>query len=168
MKTELYDFDNIGYAEELWERYRQDRETVPPEWRRYFDALEQPEPVDLTRGMRQLHQGFGPGGKVCAGCGRAEAMSFLQYNVSLLVRNYRVRGHLLAKVNPLGNRRTPLPELTPSYYGMTDEDLELLFNFGHISGKEALPLREIIEILKETYTGFIGVQFMHIDALNER
>ena len=52
---------------------------------------------------------------------------------------------------------------------MTEEDLDLLFNFGHISGQsEAMPLREIIEILKETYTGFIGVQFMHIDALEER
>lgn len=168
MNTELDDLDNIGYAEELWQRYRQNREAVPPEWRAYFEALEQPEPVDLTRGRQQLHQGFGPGGKVCAGCGRAEAMSFLQYNVSLLVRNYRVRGHLLAKVNPLGNPRTSLPELTPSYYGITDDDLGLLFNFSRISGDGALPLREIIEILQETYTSHIGVQFMHIDALNER
>ncbi|OGR19870.1 MAG: 2-oxoglutarate dehydrogenase E1 component [Desulfobacterales bacterium GWB2_56_26] len=168
MKTEYPLFDNIDYAEELWQQYRQDPETVPPEWRGYFEALERPAPPDLTLGMQQLHQGFGPGGKVCAGCGRAEAMSFLQYNVSFLVRNYRVRGHLLAKVNPLGNPRTSLPELDPAYYGMADEDLDLLFNFGHISGKEAIPLREIIDILKETYTGFIGVQFMHIDALDER
>ena len=41
-------------------------------------------------------------------------------------------------------------------------------DFGHISGQKALPLREILAILKETYTGYIGVQFMHIDALNER
>ncbi len=168
MKTELYDIDNIGYAEELWQRYRRDPEDIPPEWREYFDSLEHPEPVDLSRGIEQLHQGFGPGGKVCAGCGRAEAMSFLQYNVSLLVRNYRVRGHLLARVNPLGNPRTSLPELSPSYYGMTDEDLELLFNFSQISGNRALPLREIIGIMRDTYTGSIGVQFMHIDALNER
>ncbi len=105
---------------------------------------------------------------MCARCGRAEAMSFLQYNVSLLVRNYRVRGHLLAKYNPLGNPRTSLPELDPKYYGMSDQDLDLLFNFGHISGEKGMPLRQIIQILQETYTSFIGVQFMHIDALNER
>lgn len=169
MKTEqLYDFNNIGYAEELWQRYRRDPQAVPPAWQEYFDGLEQPEPVDLRRGRQQLYQGFGPGGKVCAGCGRAEAMSFLQYNVSLLVRNYRVRGHLLAKVNPLDNPSLSLPELDPAYYGMTDEDMDLLFNFGHLPGRESMPLREIIGILKDTYTGHIGVQFMHIDSLNER
>ncbi len=174
MKMEPPSIDNIGYAEQIWRLYRQDPQAVPPEWRDYFDELRQSEPPTpeisprLALGRHQLHQGFGPGGKMCAGCGRAEAMSFLQYNVSHLVRNYRVRGHLLAKVNPLGNPRSSLPELEPGYYGMTDDDLDLLFNFGHISGQQALPLREIIQILKETYTGFIGVQFMHIDDLSVR
>jgi 2-oxoglutarate dehydrogenase E1 component len=174
MKIELPGIDNILYAEELWQVYRRDPQAVPPEWRQCFDELSrsahaQPEiSPRLDLGRHQLRQGFGPGGKICAGCGRAEAMSFLQYNVSHLVRNYRVRGHLLAKVNPLGNPRSSLPELEPGYYGMTDDDLDLLFNFGHISGQQALPLREIVRTLKETYTGFIGVQFMHIDALTER
>ncbi len=174
MKSESPSIDNIEYVEEIWECYLQDPQSVSPEWQRYFDELVQSgEAVSgispgLELGRQQLRQGFGPGGRLCAGCGRAEAMSFLQYNVSLLVRNYRVRGHLQAKVNPLGAPRSSLPELEPEYYGMTDADLDLLFNFGHISGQKALPLREIIRILKETYTGFIGVQFMHIDALNER
>jgi 2-oxoglutarate dehydrogenase E1 component len=167
-------FENIRYLEEVWRRYLENPDSVSPEWQAYLTELEDEgrSPADISpriaMGHKQLHQGFGPGGKLCAGCGRAEAMSFLQYNVSLLVRNYRVRGHLLAKFNPLGNPRTFLPELDPKYYGMSDEDLDLLFNFGHISGQQALPLREIIQILQETYTGFIGVQFMHIDALHER
>lgn len=179
MKGTSTSSENIFYIEEIWERYQKDPDSVSRKWQTYFEqanfaeleeAGQGPPGVSsrLAKGHEQLHQGFGPGGLVCAGCGRAEAMSFLQYNVSLLVRNYRVRGHLLAKYNPLGNLRTSLPELDPKYYGMSDKDLDLLFNFGHISGQKALPLRDILQTLKETYTGFIGVQFMHIDALNER
>jgi 2-oxoglutarate dehydrogenase E1 component len=174
MKIEPPSFYNIEYEEKIWQLYRQNPLAVSPEWQVYFNNLVKEErsiqkvSPGLTVGRQQLHQGFGPGGKICAGCGRAEAMSFLQYNVSLLVRNYRVRGHLLAKVNPLGNPRTSLPELKPSFYGISEDDLDLLFNYGHISGQKALPLRQILLVLQETYTGAIGVQFMHIDALNER
>ena len=175
MKVDPPNFDNTDYVETIWHLYQQDPQAVSREWRIFFDKLGEVGQATTTEispglalGRHQLRQGFGPGGKICAGCGRAEAMSFLQYNVSLLVRNYRVRGHLQAKVNPLGDPASSFPELEPGYYGMTDEDLDLLFNFGHISGQKALPLREIIQILKETYTGFIGVQFMHIDALGER
>ncbi|KAB2887512.1 MAG: 2-oxoglutarate dehydrogenase E1 component [Desulfobulbaceae bacterium] len=174
MEIETFDIQNIGYVEQVWQRYQQDPYAVSAEWRNYFDELgrvgeaAEVAPPAPALGRQQLRQGFGPGGKLCAGCGRAEAMSILQYNVSLLVRNYRVRGHLLAKVNPLGNPRITLPELQPEHYGMSDEDLDLLFNFGHISGQQAMPLHRIIEILKDTYTGFIGVQFMHIDSLAER
>jgi 2-oxoglutarate dehydrogenase E1 component len=175
MKVDPPNFDNIEYVEVIWHLYQKDPQAVSKEWRIFFDKLGEAGQAATTEisprlalGRHQLRQGFGPGGKICAGCGRAEAMSFLQYNVSLMVRNYRVRGHLQAKVNPLGNPPSSLPELEPEYYGMTDEDLDLLFNFGHISGQKALPLRKIIQILKETYTGFIGVQFMHIDDLGER
>jgi 2-oxoglutarate dehydrogenase E1 component len=142
MKIETLDIQSIGYLEEVWRRYQQDPYSVSAEWRKYFDELGQSgqqaevaQPAAPVLGRQQLRQGFGPGGKLCAGCGRAEAMSFLQYNVSLLVRNYRVRGHLLAKVNPLGSPTPSLPELQPEYYGMSEEDLDLLFNFGHISGQ---------------------------------
>jgi 2-oxoglutarate dehydrogenase E1 component len=174
MDDKFTSFENIHYIEEVWERYRENPGSVSSQWQSFFAEFENERRVStdisprFVKGREQLHQGFGPGGKVCAGCGRAEALSFLQYNVSLLVRNYRVRGHLLAKFNPLGNPRTFLPELDLEYYGMSAEDLKLVFNFGHISGQKAMPLRRIIKILQGTYTGFIGVQFMHIDSLNER
>ncbi|MCB2217890.1 2-oxoglutarate dehydrogenase E1 component [Desulfofustis glycolicus] len=175
MKVASPTIHSIDYIEEIWQRYQQDPYGVSASWREYFDKLGQarssvqatPLPP-IALGKKQLSQGFGPGGKLCAGCGRAEAMSFLQYNVSLLVRNYRVRGHLLAKVSPLRRPPRSFPELEPEYYGMSEEDFDLLFNFGHISGQQAKPLRSIIEILKKTYTECIGVQFMHIDALVER
>ncbi len=174
MNDNFASFENIQYIEEIWQRFQDNPDSVSHGWQAYFAELEEDNPVlpgtsaGLATGRAQLHQGFGPGGLMCTRCGRAGAMSFLQYNVSLLVRNYRVRGHLLAKFNPLGNPRTSLPELDPKYYDMSHEDLDLFFTFDDISGQKVLPLREILQLLKETYTGYIGVQFMHIDALNER
>ena len=175
MKVESLNIHSLDYIEKMWQRYQLDPYGVSATWRTYFAELgrdgpsvEPVPPPPVVLGRQQLHQGFGPGGKLCAGCGKAEAMSFLQYNVSLLVRNYRVRGHLLAKVSPLEMPPRSLPELELDYYGMSEEDFDLLFNFGHISGQQAMPLRRIFEILKKTYTEYIGVQFMHIDALVER
>ena len=174
MTDQFTSFENISYLEQIWQRLHDDPASVSPRWRAYLDETAKDRPVvpdtsvGLQKGREQLHRKVGPGGPMCAQCGRAGAMSFLQYNVSLLVRNYRVRGHLLARFNPLGNPRTFLPELDPKYYDLSREDLDLFFTFASSSGQKALPLREIIEILKETYTGYIGAQFMHIDALHER
>ena len=174
MERDFLSFENINYIEKIWSRYREDPHCVSPRWQSYFSEIRSdttassPGPVPLTTGRKQLHQRFGPAGKVCAGCGRAEALSFLQYNVSLLVRNYRVRGHLLAKFNPLGAVHPPLPELDPEYYGISEKDMDLVFNYGNIPDQKPMPLWEILEVLKATYTGYIGAQFMHIDALHER
>ncbi len=174
MTDQFTSFENIYYLEEIWQHFQDDPDSVSPRWRAYFvqytkDQLVVPvTSVGFEKGRAQLHRKFGPGEQMCSQCGRAGAMSFLQYNVSLLVRNYRVRGHLLAKFNPLGNPRTFLPELDPTYYDLSSEDLDLFFAFGDISGQKSLPLREILQILQETYTEYIGVQFMHIDALHER
>ncbi len=173
MNTDFQSFDNLNYLEENWHRYCKDPNSVASSWQSYFsgissDTASSPGSVALTTGREQLHQRLGPGGKVCSGCGRAEALSFLQYNVSLLVRNYRVRGHLLAKFNPLEAVRAHLPELDPDYYGISEKDMALLFNYGNMPDHKAMPLREILQILKETYTAHIGAQFMHIDALHER
>jgi 2-oxoglutarate dehydrogenase E1 component len=165
---------NLAYVEQIWEQYKKDPDSVGYDWRVYFEAFESSDAFiegtspKVAIGHKQLLQGYGPGGKVCAGCGRAAAMSLLQFNVSHLIRNYRVRGHLTAKINPLGGNERVLPELDPSYYGMSEEDLDLIFNAGHMSPHRPLKLREIISNLKETYCGAIGAQFMHIDSLKAR
>jgi 2-oxoglutarate dehydrogenase E1 component len=164
----------LSYIEDVWQQYLTDANSVPDDWRDYFERLKQSDfyidgtSPKISIGHEQLYQEFGPGGKACAGCGRAAAMSLLQFNVSQLVRNYRVRGHLIAEVNPLGSSSVFLPELTPSYYGMTEDDLNLRFTVGEMSAGESMTLRQIIANLKSTYCKAIGVQFMHIDGLEER
>lgn len=85
-------------------------------------------------------------------------------HVMLMINAYRVRGHLLASINPLGFETYYYPELNPAYYGFTIWDLDRVFHCDDSWEKNELPLREIIEILRETYCGTIGIEFMHIQS----
>ena len=81
----------------------------------------------------------------------------------MLIRAYRVRGHLIAKFDPLGlEGRVEHPELDPRHYGFTDADMDRPIFIDHVLGLEMATLREILAIVKETYCGSIGVEFMHI------
>jgi len=164
---------SLSFIEELYEEYLRDPAAVPEQWRGYFEQLDGKEgrqPGDGPRfliGRDQLRQPHGPGGASCARCGRTFAMNTLQYRVTEMVRNYRVRGHRIANVNPLAESALSLPELEPSYYGFVEDDLDLEFSAGSLSPRP-LELREIVKRLRATYCGSIAVQFMHIDELAER
>lgn len=89
-------------------------------------------------------------------------------SVLQLIRAYRVRGHLQADVNPLGSTWEPHAELDPSTYGLTIWDLDREFPTGGLGGEETLPLRDILDILRRTYTRKIGIEFMHISSPEEK
>jgi 2-oxoglutarate dehydrogenase E1 component len=95
-------------------------------------------------------------------------MNDLQHRVDRLVREYRVRGHAMAKIDPLGIPRSYQPELEPYFHDFTDEDMDRTFVTGTIHGVNERTLREILELLRNTYCRSIGVQFMHIDDLAVR
>ncbi|MEM6756074.1 MAG: thiamine pyrophosphate-dependent enzyme, partial [Planctomycetota bacterium] len=95
----------------------------------------------------------------------ASAVAGVQFRVDQLIRNYRVRGHIIAQVDPLGRRLESLPELDPAYYGFTDADLDRPFIASNLSGRT---LREIIAQLQATYCSDVAAQFMHIDNLQVR
>jgi 2-oxoglutarate dehydrogenase E1 component len=81
----------------------------------------------------------------------------------MLIRSYRVRGHLEARLDPLGLQiPPPHAELDPRSYGFTDNDLDKPIFIDNVLGRETATLREIQTILRETYCGSIGVEFMHI------
>ena len=88
-----------------------------------------------------------------------------QDRVDQLIRAYRVRGHLIASLDPLGLPKEIYPELNPAYYGFVQADLDMLFSSTTIPGSPTMRLRDIIAHLQKTYCGPIGVQFMHIDDL---
>lgn len=91
-----------------------------------------------------------------------------QDRVDQLVRAYRVRGHMIARIDPLGMPRADHRELDPEYYKLTGEDLDRTFSSRTIFGTETLTLREIIERLHNTYCRSIGVEFMHIHDIEPK
>jgi 2-oxoglutarate dehydrogenase E1 component len=105
---------------------------------------------------------------VATGTAGEERVAFLQDRVDQLVRAYRVRGHLMAEIDPLGRPRPGLPELDPQFYHLTEADMDRSFSTDTIEGPQSMSLRQIIKRLRNTYCRSIGVQFMHMDDLRSR
>ena len=81
----------------------------------------------------------------------------------MLIRAYRIRGHLLAKLDPLQLSEEDIhPELDPATYGFTEADYDRPIFINHVLGLEIATLREILDVVKRTYCSTIGVEFMHI------
>ncbi|MCX8051587.1 MAG: multifunctional oxoglutarate decarboxylase/oxoglutarate dehydrogenase thiamine pyrophosphate-binding subunit/dihydrolipoyllysine-residue succinyltransferase subunit [Chlorobi bacterium] len=88
--------------------------------------------------------------------------------VNKLINAYRVRGHLSADINPLGYEAFYYPELQLSYYGLTIWDLDRQFDTGGLGGVKRAPLREILRMLRDSYCGQIGIEFMHIQSPEQK
>ncbi|SDE33888.1 2-oxoglutarate dehydrogenase E1 component [Limimaricola pyoseonensis] len=81
----------------------------------------------------------------------------------MLIRAYRIRGHLVADLDPLGLReQTPHPELDPKSYGFTEADMDRPIFIDNVLGLEIASLREILALVKRTYCGTFALQYMHI------
>ncbi|MBF0251578.1 MAG: 2-oxoglutarate dehydrogenase E1 component [Alphaproteobacteria bacterium] len=108
-------------------------------------------------------------GFVRAGDGAIRAATKDSIRALMLIRTYRVRGHLIANFDPLGlEGRNHHPELDYRSYGFSDADLDRPIFIDNVLGLETATLREILAILKQTYCGSIGVEFMHIQEPDQK
>lgn len=81
----------------------------------------------------------------------------------MLIRAYRVRGHMIAGLDPLGLLKVPPhPELDPASYGFGPSDWDRPIYIDNVLGLETATLRQIVQLLQDTYCGSIGVEYMHI------
>ena len=81
----------------------------------------------------------------------------------MLIRAYRLRGHLIADLDPLDMRdKTPHPELAPENYGFTDADLDREVVLDNVLGMQSATIREILTVLRRTYCGTFALQYMHL------
>ena len=81
----------------------------------------------------------------------------------MIIRAYRIRGHLVADLDPLGMQdKTPHPELDPKSYGFTSADMDRPIFIDNVLGLQIASLREILDIVKRTYCGTFALQYMHI------
>ncbi|HEQ60841.1 MAG TPA: 2-oxoglutarate dehydrogenase E1 component, partial [Firmicutes bacterium] len=165
---------SLSFVEGLYAQYLRDPQSVAPDWRRYFeeqrrDAGGAPR-ASLGPSFRPWSVFNPPGGEGAdsQAVRREATITALQHRVDQLIRNYRVRGHRVARLDPLGSPLPELPELEPAYYGFTESEMELEFSAGTLGGEDSLSLREILQRLRATYCRSIGAQFMHIDELSVR
>ncbi len=100
---------------------------------------------------------------------REQTMLEKQMAVDTLIRVYRVRGHLIADLDPLAASEPHMEnELDPATYGLTIWDLEREFLTNGLAGTERMKLGEILHVLRDAYCRTIGIEYMHIQELPEQ
>ena len=164
---------NLSFVEGLYTEYLREPASVPPQWRNYFERMEAGARRD---GNGKLGPSFRPRSLFnpaetaleapLAAAATREARSptaDMQDRVDQLIGAYRFRGHMIARINPLGFPRTYPPELAPEFYGFTTADMDQRFSCETIHCDGPLTLAEILDRLWNTYCRSIGVEYMHID-----
>ena len=159
---------NAPFVEQLYESWLDDPQSVPAQWREYFERL-QLLPAPAGQAARDVAhapvvESFAARARQgAAHAAAAPALDRKQVSVIQLVAEYRFRGCLVADLDPLRRRQRPhIPELEPAYYDLADSDMDRVFNTGSLLGPEQATLREIIQGLRETYCGTLGVEYMYI------
>jgi 2-oxoglutarate dehydrogenase E1 component len=100
---------------------------------------------------------------------REDAMLAKQMSVDTLIRVYRVRGHLIADLDPLAWKQPHMEaELDPLTYGLTIWDLDREFLTNGLAGRDRMPLGDILKVLRDAYCRTIGIEYMHIQELDEQ
>ena len=143
---------NTAFIEALFESYSRDPNSVEPSWRSYFADMNGAPAAGKSNGAAKAK----PATDV-------PAATVDSIRALMLIRAYRVRGHLLAELDPLardgGNSH---PELDPSFYGFTKADYDRPIYVDGVLGMKWATLREMVSVVRDTYCGHIGVEFMHI------
>ncbi len=158
---------NANLLDENYERWLADPRSVDATWAAFFEGFElgvvQAEPEDDASKSAQIKAKSAPSGAASVGAelDGEHNLNFLGRVVSL-VYNYRTLGHTQAHINPLEEEAPQNPRLELSRFGIREEDLDLPAATQFFRKGEQMTLREMVAALKETYSGSIGFEFMHI------
>jgi len=168
--TSLLGGANSLWLESLYEQYIADPNSLDETWRDYFASL--PMVAENARDVphSEIRQQFvelakqGGGTRPSAPVGGGSAAELKQIYVTQLINAYRVRGHQLAKTDPLGVETDAMVrELRLRENGLSEADLDTVFPTPSLEGIDRAPLRDIIEHLERCYCSAIGYEFMYID-----
>ncbi len=167
---------NAPYVEELYEAYLNDPSSVPDNWRQYFDGVQNLPAVDGSTAKDIAHApivaSFAQRARVApirhVEDSADSSMGRKRVAVQQLIATYRNVGTRWADLDPLKRTERPnIPELDPAYYGFTDADMDIVFNTSNtFFGKDKMKLRELLQNLRQTYCGTIGVEYMYITDQN--
>jgi 2-oxoglutarate dehydrogenase E1 component len=184
-----------AFVDALYARFKTSPDSVEPGWRGFFEGLEgavsgpswksKSWPLastdDLTAALDPTQMEPAPkpakGGKPAAAPAPAapseDAIAKAAADAiraQLLIRTYRVRGHLAANLDPLGlSGPRELPDdLKTEYYGFSDADIDRPVYLGGTLGLQWATIREVVDTLRRNYCGNVGLEYMHIADVEER
>jgi len=167
---------NAPFIEDLYERYLVNPQSVPDEWRDYFDRMQvlpgsstkdvARAPVEESFVQRAKRGEFGAARTMPTETLTPER---LQVAALLLVTAYRIAGSRWATVDPLKRQPRPnIPELEPAYYDLSEADLEQVVNAGSFVGLDRTSLRNLLQALRDTYCRNIGFEYMFVSDRSQR
>jgi 2-oxoglutarate dehydrogenase E1 component len=180
---------NGAFIAELHERWLRNPATVDASWQAFFDGLAEDAAAlgaeiqgpswarERTRVIgagdaaapRKNGKGNGALAEKGASLEQVQAATRDSVRALMLIRAYRIRGHLEARLDPLGLKVIePHPELDPKTYGFTDADLDRPIFIDGVLGLQSPSLRQIVDVLRATYCGSIGVEFMHMSDPDQK
>lgn len=191
-QTSFLNGANATFVAEIYAKFLDNPDSVDPSWRDFFATLH-----DDARGLLDELRGasWAPrrtsvvGNGANGGNGHAPAAPLTYAEAAgphatpdqirqatldsiralILIRSYRVRGHLEASLDPLGLVKPEAhPELDPATYGFTDADLDRPIFINYLLGFEAATIRQILKALRDTYCRSIGTEYMHIQGPEEK
>jgi 2-oxoglutarate dehydrogenase E1 component len=169
--------ENAAFVDDKYRDWLLDPASVEADWAALFQTWDRPyvnggptpgsgpsfRPASIFRPRQAPPEGL-------VGADQPLKAASKQARVAQLVNAYRVRGHLLAQVDPLGEReRVEHPELTLEYYGLGRDDLDLRFATAPLYGlPEFATLGEIVEHCRRAYSTYLAVEYMNINQVDQK
>ena len=188
-KTSFLSKSNSAFIEQMYLKFINKDKDLPESWQHYFEDIGEDlsviakeingpswgikQKIDIDEIEKRIEEDEK---KISNGSNDAKVNSkdLIKSNLNsiravALIRAYRQRGHLLAKLDPLGMMKTEyLDELHPEYYGFKKENYNEKIYLDGVINKEHSTVKEILSILNKTYCGPIGYEYMHISNPTER
>ncbi len=151
---------NPAFIDQMYQQWLADPGSVDPSWQQFFRGF------DL--GVQSAPAGEGAATLHGAAADKLTAALRKQGKVDALIYQYRDIGHLAADLDPLGTRRPFPPSLALESFGLSESDLDELFDVELLPLKRPSSLRAVIDMLQQTYCGHIGVEYMHMQSREQR
>ncbi|GJL74031.1 MAG TPA: 2-oxoglutarate dehydrogenase E1 component [Nitrosomonas sp.] len=179
---------NAPFIEAIYEEYLHNPISVEPSWREYFDKIHQPQGQPVSQLLKSAvvtneSQSAKDNRDTINGedadrmivlpevmqAAHSDADDRKQVAVLQLINMHRYLGLSQASLDPLQtDSKSYRSELDPANFGFTDSDMDTVYNTGSLAGPDHAPLREILQILKETYCGSIGAEYMYISSVEQK
>lgn len=168
MKSSMMMGADADYLDSMYEAYLEDADSVSPEWRNYFSSIKGADQDVAHAPIREKFLYMAQHKAHAVVMDGDVAHERKQTAVFELINAYRLHGHAAAQLDPLGMMARPAQaDLSLAYHGLSDADLDTLFETTFLNGMKQAKLRDIVALLKHTYAETIAFEYMHITNIEE-